>query len=62
MKEESHDEEMGLIFYGSGTPTFWLGLLLFIEGESQTPVFKILVRILKFHEEIWNSFEVVEWT
>ena len=28
------------------TPTFWLGLLLFIKGESLTPAFKILVRSL----------------
>ena len=43
MKEESHGEEMGLLFYGSGMPTFWLRLLLFIEEESQTPNFKIQV-------------------
>ena len=40
MKEESHKEEMGLQFYGSGTPIFWLRLLLFIEWESRTPIFK----------------------
>ena len=33
-------------FWGSGTPTFWLGLLLFIKRESWTPTFKILVRTL----------------
>ena len=37
---------MGLLFWGSGTPTFWLGLLLFIKRESRTPNFKILVRTL----------------
>ena len=34
------------IFWGSGTPTFWLGLLLFIKRESRTPTSKILVRTL----------------
>ena len=38
---------MGLLFLGSGTPTFWLGLLLFIKRESRTPTFKILVRTLE---------------
>ena len=33
-------------FLGSGTPTFWLVLLLFIKRESRTPTFKILVRTL----------------
>ena len=37
---------MGLLFWGSGTPTFWLGLLLFTKRESRTPTFKILVRTL----------------
>ena len=46
MKEESHEEEVGLLFYGSGTPIFWLGLLLFIDGSSRTAIFKILVRTL----------------
>ena len=49
--KESHEKKkkkkkMGLLFLGSGTPTFWLGLLLFIKRESQTPTFKILVRTL----------------
>ena len=39
-------KKMGLLFFGSGTPTFWLGLLLFIKRESRTPTFKILVRTL----------------
>ena len=39
-------KKMGLLFLGSGTPTFWLGLLLFIKRESRTPTFKILVRTL----------------
>ena len=37
---------MGLLFWGSGTPTFWLGLLLLTKRESRTPTFKILVRTL----------------
>ena len=41
---------MGLLFLGSGTPTFWLGLLLFIKWESRTPTFKILVRTLHIQE------------
>ena len=49
--KESHEKikknkKMGLLFLGSGTPTFWLGLLLFIKRESRTPTFKILVRTL----------------
>ena len=32
-------------FY-SGTPRFFLGLLIFLLEESRTPVFKILVRSL----------------
>ena len=47
-------------FWGSGTPTFWLGLQLFIKRESRTPTFKILVRTLDiflfFHENIGISF------
>ena len=39
-------KKMGLLFLESGTPTFWLGLLLFIKRESRTPTFKILVRTL----------------
>ena len=39
-------KKMGLLFFGSGTPTFWLGLLLFIKREPWTPTFKILVRTL----------------
>ena len=39
-------KKMGLLFWGSGTPTFWLGLLLFTKRESRTPTFKILVRTL----------------
>ena len=34
MKEESHEEKVGLLFYGSEKPTFWLGLLLFMEEKS----------------------------
>ena len=50
--KESHEKKkkkkkMGLLFLGSGTPTFWLGLLLFIKRESRTPTFKILVRTLQ---------------
>ena len=37
---------MGLLFWRTGTPTFWLGLLLFTKRESRTPTFKILVRTL----------------
>ena len=33
---------------GGGTPAFWLGLLLFIKRESQTPTFKTLVRTLQY--------------
>ena len=46
--KESHEKskKMGLLFLGSGTPTFWLGLLLFIKRESRTPTFKILLRTL----------------
>ena len=40
-------KKMGLLFWGSGTPTFWLGLLLFTKRESRTPTFKILVRTLQ---------------
>ena len=30
LSKESHEKKkMGLVFWGSGTPTFWLGLLLF---------------------------------
>ena len=54
MKEESH-EEVGLLFYGSGMPTFWLGLILFIEGGSQIPIFKILVRTLKVCSRVTNG-------
>ena len=39
-------KKMGLLFWGSETPTFWLGLPLFIKRESRTPTFKILVRTL----------------
>ena len=51
ISKESHKKKkkkMGLLFWGSGTPTFWLGLLLFIKRESWTPTFKILVRTLLF--------------
>ena len=41
----------GIEFLGSGTPTFWLGLLLFIKRESWTPTFKILVRTLCYQYE-----------
>ena len=49
--KESHEKKkkkkkIGLLFLGSRTPTFWLGLLLFIKRESRTPTFKILVRTL----------------
>ena len=46
--KESHEKKKkkGLLFLGSGTPTFWLGLLLCIKRESRTPTFKILVRTL----------------
>ena len=49
--KESHEKKkkkkrMGLLFLGSVTPTFWLGLLRFIKRESRTPTFKILVRTL----------------
>ena len=51
LSKESHKKKkkkkMGLLLWGSGTPTFWLGLLLFIKKESQTPTFKILVRTLE---------------
>ena len=40
MKEDSNEEEMELLFWGSGTSTFWLRLLLFIKWESQTPILK----------------------
>ena len=33
-------------YFLAGTPTFWLGLLLFTKRESRTPTFKILVRTL----------------
>ena len=47
LSKESHEKKkMGLLFWGSGTPTFWLGLLLFTKRESLTPTFKILVRTL----------------
>ena len=50
ISKESHKKKkkkkMGLLFRGSGTPTFWLGLLLFTKRESRTPTFKILVRTL----------------
>ena len=39
-------KKKGLPFLGSGTPNFWLGLLLLIKGESGTPTFKILVKTL----------------
>ena len=40
-------------FIGVGLdPSFRLGLLLFIEGESRTPIFKILVRTLHQHSVI----------
>ena len=42
-------KKMGLLFWGSGTLTFWLGVLLFIKRESQTPTFKIQVRTLSGH-------------
>ena len=48
LSKESHEKKMGLVFWGSGTPTFWLGLLLFIKRESGTPTFKILVRTLRW--------------
>ena len=47
LKESHGKKKMGLQFLGSGTPTFWLGLLLFIKRESRTPTFKILVRTLE---------------
>ena len=31
LKETPEKKKMGLLFFGSGTPTFWLGLLLFIQ-------------------------------
>ena len=45
-KKKERKKKMGLLFWGSGTPTFWLGLLLFTKRESRTPTFKILVRTL----------------
>ena len=50
--KESHEKKkkkkkIRLLFVGSGTRTFWLGLLLFIQRESRTPAFKILVKILQ---------------
>ena len=44
--QKKKKKKMGLLFWGSGTPTFWLGLLLFTKRESRTPTFKILVRTL----------------
>ena len=44
---------MGLLFWGGGTPTFWLGLLLFTKRESRTPTFKILVRTLNAYMYIY---------
>ena len=48
LSKESYEKKkkMGLLFWGSGTPTFWLGLLLFTKRESRTPTYKILVRTL----------------
>ena len=43
---EKKKKKMGLLFVGSGTPTFWLGFLLFINGKSRIPTLKILVRTL----------------
>ena len=53
--KESHEnnpKKTGLLFLGSGTPTFWLGLLHFILGESGTPTCKILVRTLDIYYKI----------
>ena len=50
---------MGLLFWGSGTPTFWLGLLLFIKRESRTPTFKILVRTLIRLLSIYVIYNIV---
>ena len=41
-------------FLGSGTPTFWLGLIIFMKGESWTPTFKILVRTLGMIKNIYT--------
>ena len=46
-KKKKKKKKMGLLFWGSGTPAFWLGLLLF-KKKSQTPTFKILVRTLGY--------------
>ena len=35
--KESHNKKIGLLFLRGGTPTFWLGLLLFIKRKSRTP-------------------------
>ena len=51
LSKESHEKKkkkMGLLFWGSGTPTFWLGLLLFTKRGSRTPTFKILVKTLGY--------------
>ena len=53
-KKKKKKKKMGLLFWGSGTPTFWLGFLLFIKGESQIPAFKMLVRTL------WTSTNRLE--
>ena len=45
-KKKERKKKKGLLFWGSGTPIFWLGLLLFTKRESRTPTFKILVRTL----------------
>ena len=48
-------KKMGLLFFGSGTPIFWLGLLLFIKRESRTPTFKILVRTLSMSNNVSHN-------
>ena len=50
--EKKNKKKTGLLFLGSGTPTFWLGLLHFIKGESGTPTYKILVRTLDIYYKI----------
>ena len=46
----------GLQFWGSGTPTFWLGLLLFTKRESRTPTFKILVSVSNMASDAKTCF------
>ena len=65
--EKKKIKKNGTPILGSGTPTFWLGLLLFIKRESRTPTFKILVRTLNevplswilpqagFHPGAWSK-------